>query len=113
MPKQDPSDSFILRHSLSGKIVTTEAMAGGIHAILNFQDSNHPECFELKNAKKGFEELTQHAYVKICGKDGELQIHQAVVYNRSKMLRRDSSFSNNDMYYKKLNEEDLDYRKHV
>lgn len=30
-----------------------------------------------------------------------------------KPLRRDSSFNTDEVFYKKLNEEDLDYKKHV
>lgn len=62
-------------------------------------------------AKKGFDELVPNTYVKICHHKQELQkLTTAPKLNKS-LLRRNSSLNNMEMFFKTLNEDDLDYRK--
>jgi hypothetical protein len=68
-------------------------------------------------AKKGFDDMVQNSYVKICHYNDKecqnLQIYVPVAKTTMRHpFRRNSSFSNMEMFFKSLNEEDLDYRKH-
>lgn len=58
--------------------------------------------------------MIQAAYVKVVQDSMELQLKTTLEKVHSKSnLRRNSSFSNMEMFFKSLNEEDLDYIKHV